>query len=77
MALSQGLLNFRFKEHPCTVANSKRYAHHSRLCNHSVADTKPTPNNVTTKSIHLVDRSKPKSVIDIIKPSDDLTIVEF
>ena len=49
-----------------------RCAHHSRIWNHSVIDSGPTPNNVRVKAKKLAGQFEPRSVLDVVASLDDL-----
>lgn len=51
-----------------------RCAHHSRLWNHSVLDSGPTPNNVRNKAKRLAGQFEPRSVLDVIASLDDMAV---
>ena len=49
-----------------------RCAHHSRLWNHSIIDSGPTPNNVRAKAKRLAGQFEPRSALDVIASLDDI-----
>lgn len=51
-----------------------RCAHHSRLWNHSLVDSGPTPSNVRSKAKRSYGQFEPRSVIDAIASLDDIVV---